>query len=833
MNLKRKRLFGFTILEVLIALTASLLLMLGLARAYRLLGNKITTRQSELDLSGRLRNIALRLRDELGRATCEMTPPASEAGGEGYFVYHEGPFTDSTTIIGSVPNPTLRGSVYFPHSQIGDIDDYLAFTANAEEGAPFIGYIPRGVLDAHRFANGKLTEAEVTGYTIAQAATLVPFYSDVAEIVYWLSPEWQRGANGDLVYDTDPNFQDGSGLTSLYPLYEDRDGDMLPDKMRLHRRVLLVRPDLNMSAAEMNAFNGGTPPGTIPGEWNTPTIPMLQPDGSGGVEIQALSNVTAIAPTIFSGGDSIFAPGAWEGASASATGSAAPHWLVGMARMQQVMDLSMTRVTDTWSVPLTAVGVSTFGMPTSLVAANSLSSLTRPENRFAHVRIPQQLVSGAADSGSTMPQIALCPPHPYLVARASSPPNLPDAADPLRTDTPRTFPAQANHVSTTPAPGTHPYFSTYGRFTMTTFLRPEFNLADTVSDLGSGGTLGPVVVNRAGTDVIAEDVIGFNVQIFDPDAPRFIWMGEDRAQGAAGVDDDNDGATDEGSELGWPGTDDEPFSVNDPSADQALLNNGFRTRTVWAGTPTMPYIVVDRGDFVDLGYMRLAGGPVGGLIHFDEMGNVIAEPVAGGPARYVEMASEYSGFSATTTSVFGTGAGAIANFSFFPASWEQSGRLILTRTTGASTMSSFFQPVYDTWTDGYDIDVFDQEGLGFGTVDAFVGVDDTYGLEVGARTPGVSGYLVSRTAQNNGSTVATRTRAMIYRRWTSFTGAIANEGNFAGQDAGRAQTTGTPSDTPISVSPPVNDKLRAIKVSIRVNDVSAGTIRQQSVLQEF
>ena len=96
---------GFTILEVLIALTAALLLMIGLARTYKLLGNKITERQSELDLSSRLRDVAIRLRDELRRATSSMSPPAKVAAAEGYLVYHEGPFTDSTSLLGSIPNP--------------------------------------------------------------------------------------------------------------------------------------------------------------------------------------------------------------------------------------------------------------------------------------------------------------------------------------------------------------------------------------------------------------------------------------------------------------------------------------------------------------------------------------------------------------------------------------------------------------------------------------------------------------------------------------------------------------------------------------------------------
>ena len=139
---------AFTILEVMVALTASLLMMLALTKAFKLSGDKITQSQSEMELSGTLRAVTFSPRDELGQLTPEAVIPQPRTASSGYFTYYEGPWADSTTtLINNVgPQPG-----YLPTSRFGDLDDYMAFTAEAEPGAPFVGMIPRGVLEAHRY----------------------------------------------------------------------------------------------------------------------------------------------------------------------------------------------------------------------------------------------------------------------------------------------------------------------------------------------------------------------------------------------------------------------------------------------------------------------------------------------------------------------------------------------------------------------------------------------------------------------------------------------------------------------------------------------------------
>lgn len=817
---------GFTILEVLIALTASLLLMLGLARAYKLLGDKVVERQSEMDLSSRLRDVAIRLRDELRRATCDMTPPARVEAAEGYLVYHEGPMSETTAILGSVPYPTPSSLTFFPDSRYGDTDDYLAFTSRSKPGAPFLGFIPKGVLDAKRFMSGQMTAVELTNYNATVGTTLVPFYSEVAEIAYWVSPEWVRNADGSLYYDD--QVADGSGNFTYHPVYPDRNDDLLPDKLNLHRRALLVRPDLNVTRVEMDLASGVTVSTPTPATWNVPTVPFLIRD-AGVLRVVPLSDVSGNSPALFSGGNTVASPGLWwNTANPSQQLTASPHWMTGMARLQQIMDLSLSRATDSWSVPETSAAVvGTYGMPTAIVQANSLADLTRPENRFGHVRIPHQVISGSP--GSSMPVLALSPPHPYLIAREVSPAAMIDPTHPLAqgATAPTTFPHQAD-ATVGSAPGGTPYLSRYGRFTMKTYLRPEFNLADRTSNFGAGGTA-IARVDRGGSDVVATDIVGFNVQIFDPSAPKYVWVGANVVPGNIG-DDNLDTVIDNAVELGWPNTDDEAVGVNSPRVDEVLVDNGNRTPANWNANPILPFFRVDQGDFVDLGYTRLAGGPMRGLLQFDESGGGLA--VASN--RLDQLSSGFSGLNnSPPTVILNTGTPPGRN-SAFPVSWEQSGRMII-RSIGDGRLSSFYQPVYDTWTNGYRTDAYDQEGWGVGLV---TGVPNfPYAVEVAGVTPGINIFNETRSSQftsSNGSPAnASQGRNVVIRRWTSLDGSFANTGQFADQDAGTDQAVSQVSATPIQITAPIPEPLRAIKIGIRLNDFKAETIRQQTVIQEF
>ncbi len=217
-----------------------------------------------------------------------------------------------------------------------------------------------------------------------------------------------------------------------------------------------------------------------------------------------------------------------------------------------------------------------------------------------------------------------------------------------------------------------------------------------------------------------------------------------------------------------------------------------------------------------------------GLTQFDEQGNMIAPALTA--QRADEFVSRFSGFANTAT--VSAGMPATPYTTFFPLEWERSGRLIVD-ATGDGRISSFYQPVFDTWTDSYATDSYDQEGFAVGT--SLPG--GTYGVEIGGVTPGLPTFGETRKTQitpSNGSPTDIRVdRNVVVRRWSSMSSTFNNSGQFADQSSGAGQSISQVSPTPLEVTPPISEPLRAIKISIRLDDFAAETIRQQTVIQEF
>ncbi len=164
----------------------------------------------------------------------------------------------------------------------------------------------------------------------------------------------------------------------------------LPDRLNLYRRVLLIRPDLNLNET-----------GSI---------------------------------------------------TAAATGE------ISLAtNVHQKCDLSVRRV------------LNANGLPTTQVAANSLSDLSKPHNRFAHYRVVR-------NGFTSMPLLVLGPPATIL----TRPGNISPAGSTVITPTSRSG-----------------------------FLRPEFILTG----------------DRIGEDLMTNNALGFDIRIFDPDA-RFYTLNE-------------------------------------------------------------------------------------------------------------------------------------------------------------------------------------------------------------------------------------------------------------------------------------------------------------------
>ncbi|MCC6510892.1 MAG: prepilin-type N-terminal cleavage/methylation domain-containing protein [Pirellulaceae bacterium] len=209
---RRRR--GFTLLEVMIATAVTLLMMLSLVQVFKVVSDSMKLGRAGLQMNNTLRAVAFRLRHDLKNLTCRVDPPSDITAGDGYFEYIDGSMTDYTATLfdqNNVVDPTLPTQAV-RSSRLGDCDDILMFTSRAGESW-FTGRAPGNVV------NTALTAAPIT------------IASQLAEIVFFTRPVLSTAGAGGL--------------------FDDVDGNYLPDSYQLHYRVLLIRPDLNN-----DVFNG-------------------------------------------------------------------------------------------------------------------------------------------------------------------------------------------------------------------------------------------------------------------------------------------------------------------------------------------------------------------------------------------------------------------------------------------------------------------------------------------------------------------------------------------------------------------------------------------------
>lgn len=113
---------GFSLVELLVASTLSLVVMGAVATLFGLFGRGVTDGRAIVELNGRMRNAAWRLRQDLTGLTCVPAPLVRVDCNGGYFHVIEG---SGTTPAG-------------PDQMVGDTDDVLALTTSSPS-APFSG----------------------------------------------------------------------------------------------------------------------------------------------------------------------------------------------------------------------------------------------------------------------------------------------------------------------------------------------------------------------------------------------------------------------------------------------------------------------------------------------------------------------------------------------------------------------------------------------------------------------------------------------------------------------------------------------------------------------
>ncbi len=529
-------------MEVLIATGVTLLLMVGLAQIFRVLGDSITKGRASLELNNRIRNVIHRIRTDLENITVNPRPPVKAGTGQGYLKYYDGPCTDYTF---SSVNPTtgvINVSSFNPLlSRFGDVDDIFMATVKAKD-AWFNGKIPRFVLEGR---TGAAADANGNGIT-DDLADLVSISSQYAEVVLFAEPLVSNVGNPTrnpayLAISPLTNFEDVASGTSAAV-------DGIPDGFRLHYRVLLIRPDLNLVNGQLPSFPSGTPANPL-------TRAML-------------AGPESLAP---------YSP------------TALPTPTCDMVRIHQYCDLSIRRIND--------FDPATFDP----VAANSLEDLANPANRFAHV---QYFLPGSTNL-VTMPVLALGPAVPAI---------------------------QGSNPTLVAGNG---------------FLHPAFTLMGV----------------RAGEDVLATNLLAFDIKALDPSVPIIGYLGADGVAGVPGS-----------PVLGSAGSDDIVLRPSDPGYFP------FGVAGIAGGTSA----VVSYGEFVDL----------------DWCGK--------GMRSATSATSMTSLFSGTTVSVL-TPAGT-------PVSLLKSG-LVRFDAGASGPILRVFQPSYDTFTDMLEYDgKYQAQVTGSGTV---------------------------------------------------------------------------------------------------------------------
>ncbi len=129
---------GMTLVEMLVATAATLLLMAAVVQVFGAFGTAITNSRAVLETDARMRTVAWRLRTDLGGVTSRLVTPTLNDAGDGYFEVIEGPQTDVTDAISGA-------SVTTGVAPVGptDCDDVLLFTTRSADPL-FIGRAPTG-----------------------------------------------------------------------------------------------------------------------------------------------------------------------------------------------------------------------------------------------------------------------------------------------------------------------------------------------------------------------------------------------------------------------------------------------------------------------------------------------------------------------------------------------------------------------------------------------------------------------------------------------------------------------------------------------------------------
>ena len=143
---------GMTLVEMLVAMTAALIMMALVAQIMAMFGRGLNGSRKQAEMYDKLRAATERLKQDLDGLTVEFSPPVAPERGLGYFEYVEGTGTDRWQITNFQTDSAIAPS--FDRSSgtavtaeailgsddrlVGDVDDVLLFTTRSTD-SQFVG----------------------------------------------------------------------------------------------------------------------------------------------------------------------------------------------------------------------------------------------------------------------------------------------------------------------------------------------------------------------------------------------------------------------------------------------------------------------------------------------------------------------------------------------------------------------------------------------------------------------------------------------------------------------------------------------------------------------
>ncbi|MCE9629353.1 MAG: hypothetical protein K8S94_01350 [Planctomycetia bacterium] len=223
---------GMTLVEMLVATAATLLLMGAIAQIFSVFGTAISDSRSVIELDGRMRSVAWRLRGDLDGVTARTNPPLSPQDDEGYFEVIEGPNNDQFIYFDPVTSGTMSfdkwGTAAGPGSRedrvLGDTDDVLLFTTRNVDTA-FLGKFRSARIESPvaevawflrptRNAAGAIATASPTTFTLYRRQLLVMGY--VGALPFYNGTGSDENMALQATYPTRTSFYDSFDLSARF-----------------------------------------------------------------------------------------------------------------------------------------------------------------------------------------------------------------------------------------------------------------------------------------------------------------------------------------------------------------------------------------------------------------------------------------------------------------------------------------------------------------------------------------------------------------------------------------------------------------------------------------